>query len=201
MISSITKVFIKTPAADPKEFEQLMTDSYRRVYSLAYRLTSNSADAEDLVQESYIRAFRFFDRYDRALSFTNWMYRIVTNQHIDSIRKNGKMKLTSIECMTAGGMTLDLPDESQCPDRELLHDSVEDEMDWALKAMTPDFRAAVVMADVEGMAYEEIAEVMNTSIGTVRSRIHRGRKQLRSYLEKRNPEKFSGLGKEMEEVK
>ena len=199
MISSITKAFSKAPVCDPKEFEMLVADSQKRVYGLAYRLTGNASDAEDLVQESYIRAFRFLDRYDRSLSFTNWMYRIVTNQHIDSIRKNGKMKVSSLEGMSTNGMAFDLPDETQCPDRALLRDSVEDELDWALKAMTPDFRAAVVMADIEGMAYEEIADVMNTSIGTVRSRIHRGRKQLRSYLQKRNPEKFLELERATEE--
>lgn len=167
-----------------------MKESYRKVFSLALRLVGNSVDAEDLVQEAYVRAYRFFDRYDDNLPFSSWMYRIVTNCHIDQMRRKGKIKSTSLDTSSDTGAAWEIPDESDAPDRLLMQDQMDEAIQLGLQAMTPDFRTAVVLADVEGMAYEEIADVMKTSIGTVRSRIHRGRKQLRTYLQRKHPERF-----------
>lgn len=179
-------------------FEGLLDKSYRPAYNLALRLTGNHAEAEDLLQETYIRAYRFFHRYDQALPFTNWLYRIMSNAHIDSMRRKGRIKTTSLEQPTQNGSsTLDVADTDASPDREMLCDMMGENVQQALMTMTPDFRTAVLLADVEGLAYEEIAEVMNTSVGTVRSRIHRGRKQLRTSLLKKAPEMYGGLISEL----
>lgn len=172
-------------------FERLIQDSYKPAYGLAYRLTGNASEAEDLVQESFVRAYRFFHRYDESLPFTSWLYHIMTNAHIDSVRRRGRLKTTSLEASgTDGSTTWDLPDLESSPDRVMLQDSLDEPVQKALLSMTPEFRTAVLLADVEGMAYEEVAEIMRTSVGTVRSRIHRGRKQIRSYLLKHAPQTY-----------
>ena len=167
-------------------FEGLLEQSYKQAFNLAMRLTGNHAEAQDLVQETYVRAYRFFNRYDRSLPFTNWLYRIMSNAHIDSVRRRGRLKTMSFEQQSpTGTTTIDVPDVNATPDRAMMDDMMGEQVQSALMTMTPDFRTAVLLADVEGLAYEEIAEVMNTSVGTVRSRIHRGRKQLRSCLLKK----------------
>jgi RNA polymerase sigma-70 factor (ECF subfamily) len=179
-------------------FESLMRKSHRQAYSLAYRLTGNAAEAEDLVQESFVRAFRFFGKYDPSMPFTSWLYRIMTNAHIDSVRRRGKLKTMSLEQGGADGTTTwELPDLESSPDRTMLHEALDEPVQQAISSMTPEFRMAVLLADVEGMAYEEIAEVMKTSVGTVRSRIHRGRKQIRKHLMKHSPQAYRSFTDEL----
>lgn len=179
-------------------FEQLLRSTSRQTYNLAYRLTGNAAEAEDLVQETFVRAYRFFHRYDDALPFINWVCRIMSNAHIDMMRRRGRLKLTSLEQATPTGFaTIDAPDYDSSPDRELMEQSMDEHVQVCLNDMTPAFRQAVLLADVEGMAYEEIAEVMRTSVGTVRSRIHRGRRQLKSFLTKRYPSAYGGASNDL----
>lgn len=175
-------------------FEGLIRDSHKQAYSLAFRLTGNAAEAEDLVQESFVRAYRFFHRYDESLPFTSWLYRIMANAHIDLVRRRGRLRTTSLEgAGTDGSGTWELPDREASPDRLMMQAALEEPVQEALMAMTPEFRTAVLLADVEGLAYEEVAEIMKTSVGTVRSRIHRGRKQLREHLLKHSPESYRSL--------
>jgi RNA polymerase sigma-70 factor (ECF subfamily) len=180
--------------ASEELFEKLLMQTHQQAFHLALRLTGSRSDAEDLVQESYIRAFRFFHRYDRGLPFTSWLYRIMTNAHIDEMRRKGRLRTGSLdEPHPETGTTWDVPDDSASPEKLLLSDQMEAEVQEGLLKMTPDFRIAVLLADMEGLSYEEIAEVMNTSIGTVRSRIHRGRKQLRGFLLQARPDKYGHL--------
>lgn len=158
------------------------------------RLTGNQAEAEDLVQESFLRAFRFFHRYDEGLPFTSWLYRIMTNAHIDSVRRRGRLKTTSLDQSGLdGNTTWEIADEDASPEIPLMSRELDEPLQLGLMSMSADFRVAVLLADVEGMAYEEIAEVMQTSIGTVRSRIHRGRRQLREYLRRSCPDRYREL--------
>lgn len=180
------------------QFESLMRSTQRQAYSLAYRLTGNTSEAEDLVQETFLRAFRFFHKYDAGLPFTSWLYRIMTNAHIDSVRRKGRLRLTSLDQMgPEGAGTWDVPDYDSSPDRSMLHDALDEPVQSGLASMTAEFRTAVLLADVEGLAYEEIAEVMKTSVGTVRSRIHRGRKQLRRFLIKACPQTYRSVSDEL----
>lgn len=188
MIFTVARENKAQMVADARLFEELIRKTHRQAYSLAFRLTGNVSEAEDLVQESMIRAFRFFSKYDQSLPFTSWLYRIMTNAHIDSVRRRGKLKVMSLEGAGAeGSATWDIPDHDASPERSLMEQSLDEPVQSALVAMTPEFRTAVLLADVDGMAYEEIAEIMKTSVGTVRSRIHRGRKQLRRHLMKHSP--------------
>jgi RNA polymerase sigma-70 factor, ECF subfamily len=164
-------------------FESLMHCTHRQAYSLAYRLTGNASEAEDLVQETFLRAYRFFAKYDASLPFTSWLYRIMTNAHIDSVRRRGRLRTTSLDQVgPEGSGTWDVPDLEASPDKAMMEGTLDENVQKALTCMTAEFRTAVLLADVEGMAYEEIAEIMKTSVGTVRSRIHRGRKQLKRFM-------------------
>jgi RNA polymerase sigma-70 factor (ECF subfamily) len=161
--------------ASKLEFESLMRDSYRHSYNLAYRLTGNATEAEDLLQDAYLRAYRFFHRYNEDMSFQRWMYRIISNAHVDRIRRQ---------------TTFELPDSKLRPDEEISHRGFSDVVQQGLNEMNPEFRLAVILADIEGFTYEEVAEVMETTVGTVRSRIHRGRVQLRTYLTRTAPGQY-----------
>jgi RNA polymerase sigma-70 factor, ECF subfamily len=174
---------------DRKElFERLMKETSRQAFGVAYRLTGDSLEAEDLVQETFVRAYRFFHRYDETLPFTSWLYRIMTNVHIDSVRKRQRLRTTSLEQDGAeGSQTFEVPDESSSPDARILMTALDESLQMGLKSLNSEFRMAVILADVEGLSYEEVAEIMGTSVGTVRSRIHRGRKQLREYIEEKAP--------------
>ena len=171
--------------------ERLVADSSRQAFNMAMRLTGNSSEAEDLVQETFLRAYRFFHRYDENLPFTSWVYRIMTNLHIDAVRKRTRLRTVSIEQGgSEGNQTWDLPDDRASADVSVMESTLEEPLQLGLRSMTAEFRTAVVLADVEGLSYEEIAEVMQTSVGTVRSRIHRGRKQLREHLDRTCPGRY-----------
>ena len=191
MIASWVKPSAMSKTDSRPLFERLMSQSYRQAYNMAMRLASNQAEAEDLVQETYMRAFRFFHRYDQALPFTSWLYRIMTNLHIDAVRRKSRLRTVSIDQGgSEGNQTWEFPDDAQPADRSLMESTLEEPLQLGLKAMTLEFRTAVVLADIEGLSYEEIADVMKTSVGTVRSRIHRGRKQLREYLVNVHPDRY-----------
>lgn len=190
MAFTISNLFEKASpeAVCPEEFEGLMRQSQKQAFSLAYRLTGNITEAEDLLQDSYIRAFRFFNRYDRALPFTSWLFRIITNAHIDTVRRKTKLRVSSLDQGGAeGNKTMEVEDSTSAPEAILSGGMVNEFLQRGLDSMNHEFKLAVVLADVEGMAYEEIADIMRTSIGTVRSRIHRGRKHLKSHLLKTAP--------------
>lgn len=185
MIASLVKGIVRGREDRRPLFERMMSQSYRQAFNMAYRLTGNATDAEDLLQETFLRAFRFFHRYDENLPFTSWLYRIMTNVHIDIVRKKSRLKTVSLENSGPdSSRTWEIADLEADADMSVMESTLEEPLQLGLRSMNAEFRLAVVLADVEGMSYEEIAEIMNTSIGTVRSRIHRGRKQLRTYLEK-----------------
>jgi RNA polymerase sigma-70 factor (ECF subfamily) len=178
-----------------REFDELVYRHYQQAYNLAYRLTGNAADAEDLVQEAFLRAYRFFERYDRSMPFMNWFNRILTNLYIDEYRRRGRLRTVSIDEVYNTedgdeGTTIDIPDAAPDPLERALSNEYIQAIHEGLQHLSPEFRIAVVLADLEGYSYEEIAEITKTSIGTVRSRIHRGRKQLREQIKKRHPNLF-----------
>lgn len=178
-----------------QEFDRLVERHYQHAYNLAYRLTGNAADAEDLVQEAFLRAYRFFDRYDPTMPFINWFNQILTNLFIDEHRRRKRLPTLSLEERFENeegeeSEQLDIADTSPSPLEIAEANQYLDAIEEGLSRLSPEFRAAVVLADVMGHSYEEIAEMMNTSIGTVRSRIHRGRKQLRDIIQRHHPELF-----------
>lgn len=178
-----------------QEFDRLVERHYQHAYNLAYRLTGNATDAEDLVQEAFLRAYRFFDRYDPTMPFINWFNQILTNLFIDEYRRRKRLPTLSLEERFENedgeeSEQLDIADTSPSPLEIAEDNQYLDAIEEGLRRLAPEFRVAVVLADVMGHSYEEIAEIMNTCIGTVRSRIHRGRKQLRDIIQKHHPELF-----------
>lgn len=170
-----------------EEFDRYVRRYHRQAYNIAYRMAGNHADAEDITQEAFIRAYRFFDRYNRSMPFENWLYRIISNVFVDEIRRRPKAKLQSLDQAlnpqgSTGEVTLEIPDNSSNPEAVTMEATLEEPLQRALDSLPRDFRHAVVLADIEGLSYEEIAEAMGCSLGTVRSRLHRGRKLMRNRL-------------------
>jgi len=166
-------------ADDRRLFEELSARHYRQAYHIAYRMAGSHARAEDLTQEAMVRAFQSFHRYRRDLPFANWLYRIIVNLHIDELRRRPKAWIDSVDDLPG---VLELPDLNSDPSDLVLSREIDTRLQQALAALPKDFRTAVILCDIEGLSYEEIAGVMGCSIGTVRSRIHRGRNQLRRTL-------------------
>lgn len=171
--------------------QQLTRESYEAiyeeyapyVYNLAYRYTGNKADAEDLTQEAMVRVYRFLDSF-RGGSFRSWLYRIVSNLFFTRFRKEKRLPRQSLERVMASGEVMEeaLPDSSDDPAELVEQRGVQDHVEGALNSLPDHFRTAVVLRDVEGLAYEEIAEILDCPIGTVRSRISRGRDMFRNEL-------------------
>ena len=182
---NIARVFSGVLKQERTEFDALVQRHHRQAYNVAYRMTGNRSDAEDLTQETFLRAFRFFDRYNREMPFDNWLYRIMTRVFIDTLRRRPKIKSLSLDAPLNSGdsgdsdVFLEVPDYEADPERMMLTDSLDEPLQRALVALPEEFRLAVILADIEGLSYEEIAEVMGCTVGTVRSRLHRGRKRLR----------------------
>ncbi len=178
------RLFTSAARNDKREFDDLVHRCHRQAYNVAYRLTGNHADADDLTQESFLRAYRFFDRYNRDMPFENWLYRIMSRVFIDELRKRPKFKTQSFDAPYSAGpgendIQLELPDSTCDPSEIMMTNSLDECLQNALNELPNEFRIAVILADIEGLSYEEIAETMNCSLGTVRSRLHRGRKLLR----------------------
>lgn len=170
------------PAWVPPTWEEIVQEHSARVYRLAYRLTGNVHDAEDLTHDVFIRVFRSLDSY-RPGTFEGWLHRITTNLFLDRMRRKQRIRFDALSEEAAAR----LPSRSAGPAQTYDDTHFDDDVQRALDALAPDFRAAVVLCDIEGLTYEEIAEVLDIKLGTVRSRIHRGRAQLREALAHRAP--------------
>jgi RNA polymerase sigma factor (sigma-70 family) len=166
-------------AWSPPSWEDVVREHGDRVYRLAYRLTGNQHDAEDLTQETFIRVFRSLATYQPG-TFEGWLHRITTNLFLDMARRRARVRMEGLPDDTdriAGG--------GPSPEQVYSSNHLDPELQAALDELHPDFRAAVVLCDVEGLSYEEIGATLGVKLGTVRSRIHRGRQALRNALERR----------------
>lgn len=175
--------------ADPATFAELALPHMASLYNAALRMTRNPADAEDLVQETYLRAFRGFGGFEEGTNIKAWLYRILTNTYINSYRARKRRpdessdiddvealylyrRLGGLEGATAG----------RSAEEEVLDRFTEAEVKEALESLPEQFRIVVLLADVEGFSYKEIAEILGIPIGTVMSRLHRGRRGLQKRL-------------------
>jgi RNA polymerase sigma factor (sigma-70 family) len=183
------------PDAPPSEWtapswEDVVLTHSARVYRLAYRLTGNRHDAEDLTQEVFVRVFRSLASYTPG-TFEGWLHRITTNLFLDMARRRQRIRFEGLGQEMAGRIEGGNPTPAQAFDERHLDSDIQ----AALARLAPEYRAAVVLCDIEGLSYEEIAATLGVKLGTVRSRIHRGRAQLRSALEHRRPRGAGGAGR------
>jgi RNA polymerase sigma-70 factor (ECF subfamily) len=176
------------PPDDPalrERFEREVLPLLPNLYSAALRMTRNPADAEDLVQETYLRAYRGFSGFEEGTNLRAWMYRILTNTFINSYRKKQREPVTVQEddldewylYDKLGGSGVEPSAEA-----EVIRSMPDEDVQKALEALPEGFRLAVLLADVEGFSYKEIAEILGIPIGTVMSRLHRGRRALEKAL-------------------
>lgn len=156
---------------------ELVQEHADSVYRLAYRLTGNQHDAEDLTQETFMRVFRSLKHYQPG-TFEGWLHRITTNLFLDMVRRRAKIRMEALPEDYER-----VPGTDMTPEEAYSTANLDPALQHALDELSPDFRIAVVLCDVVGMSYEEIAETLGVKMGTVRSRIHRGRAQLRESLE------------------
>jgi RNA polymerase sigma-70 factor (ECF subfamily) len=172
-------------------WEDIVRAHSARVYRLAYRLTGNSYDAEDLTQEVFVRVFRSLSSYTPG-TFEGWLHRITTNLFLDGARRRQRIRFEGLD----DEAEQKLPGNEQSPAQAFDDRHFEGDVQAALMSLPPDYRAAVALCDIEGFSYEEIAATLGVKLGTVRSRIHRGRAQLRESLAHREPSHGkSGYGK------
>lgn len=174
--------------ADQAGFAELAMPYMSALYSAALRMTRNAADADDLVQETYLRAYRGFEGFKEGTNLKAWLYKILTNTFINTYRARKRrpeqVELDEVEDFylyrRLGGLEAAAADRS--PESEVLDAIPEAGVKEALESLPEQFRMAVLLADVEGFSYREIADIMGVPIGTVMSRLHRGRKALQRRL-------------------
>ncbi|MAT18646.1 MAG: RNA polymerase subunit sigma [Leifsonia sp.] len=176
-----------TSAELRSQFEAQAIPFMDQLYAAALRMTRNPADASDLVQETFVKAFSAFARFEQGTNLKAWLYRILTNTFINTYRKNQRApyqgtideledwQLGSAESLTQGRIT-------RSAEAEAIDHLPDSDVKEALNSIPEDFRLAVYLADVEGFSYQEIADIMKTPVGTVMSRLHRGRRLLRERL-------------------
>jgi RNA polymerase sigma factor (sigma-70 family) len=162
-------------------WEEIVRAHSARVYRLAYRLTGNQHDAEDLTQEVFVRVFRSLSSYTPG-TFEGWLHRITTNLFLDGARRRQRIRFEGL----GDDVAQRLPGTELTPAQAWDERHLDGDIQEALRALPPDYRAAVVLCDIEGFSYEEIAVTMGVKLGTVRSRIHRGRAQLCAALAHRD---------------
>lgn len=169
-------------------WDEVVTNHSAKVFRLAFRLTGNKYDAEDLTQEVFVRVFKSLANFKPG-TLDGWLHRITTNLFLDQARRKQRIRFDGLSEDAAAR----LPGNDPGPERTFEFNNLDVDIAAALEALPPDFRAAVVLCDMEGLSYDEVAHALNIKLGTVRSRIHRGRAMLRESLADRAPGRSKDL--------
>ncbi len=175
---------------DSALFERLVQKHEDRLYRVAYRMTGSSEEAQDLLQDALIEAFRAFAHFKRGTYFDKWLYRIMSRTFIDRKRSQNRAKFISLDepqCLTGvGGYTgrqeREVADAAADPARRLDRATLDHRIQDGLESLSPDHRLVLILSDIEEFSYEEVAQFLSCPIGTVRSRLHRARAQMREHL-------------------
>ena len=168
------------------QFEALLTPWLDPLYAAAVRLTRNERNAEDLVQDTVMRAWRFFEKFERGTNFRAWIFKILTNTFINSYRRNTRERSLQDESerqsVEARFFSSEVSEQTQNPEDYLLRRVMSEDVVHAIDTLPIDFRMVVILADLQEFSYKEIAEILDIPVGTVMSRLFRGRKQLQKIL-------------------
>jgi RNA polymerase sigma-70 factor (ECF subfamily) len=164
------------------DFEAAAMPFVDSLYNTAFRMTRNAEDAEDLVQESYLKAYKYYDKFREGTNFKAWLFKILKNTFINNYRRRQQRPPQSDFAEIEESFETQVSDEVKrrvkSPEEELLEDVLDEDVQRALDDLPTDYRMAVVLADLEGFSYKEIAEILELPVGTVMSRLYRGRKLL-----------------------
>jgi RNA polymerase sigma-70 factor (ECF subfamily) len=156
------------------------------LYNTAYRMTRNAEDAEDLVQETYLKAYRYYDKFEEGTNFKAWLFKIMKNTFINNYRKRQQAPqvtdFADIEESAEAQVNEDLVKPAKNPEEEFLENVLDEDVQQALDLLPPDYRMVVLLADLEGFSYKEIADILEVPVGTVMSRLYRGRKLLEAAM-------------------
>ena len=182
------EVVVRAQKGSEKAYRELLDRYQRPVFSLIYRMVRDREQAEDLAQETFVRVFNHIDRYDPAYKFSSWIFKIATNLTIDWMRKkevptvsiDGSRYATTSDEIEASTITVESKDET--PEELLIARELGDEIERAIGRLRPEYKTAILLRHVEDKPYEEIAQIMSLPLGTVKTYIHRGRKELQEML-------------------
>ena len=178
------EAILKVRSGDVNAFEALVLEHQNKVYSLALRMVGNEEDARDMAQEAFIRAFNSLGGFRGESKFSVWLYRLTTNICIDFLRVRSKRPISSLSYETDDGEEgeLEIPDERFAPERELDRRELRAAVDRGLAELSPEYRAILVLREINGLSYDEIARCLRLEEGTVKSRLFRARRKLSDYL-------------------
>ena len=165
---------------DAQAFNELMTAHERRVYAVCFRMCGNREDAQDCMQEAMIRIYRAISGFKGQSSFATWVYRVAMNTCLDELRRRKNRPNTSLDGLLDAGWSPS--DTGDTPEQHTLRTEKRRKIEAYILELPADMRAAVVLRDVQGLSYDEIASALNTNVGTVKSRISRGREKLREKI-------------------
>ena len=177
----------KAGSGDAYAFEQLMTAHEGKMYAVALRMCGNREDAQDCLQEAMLRVYRAMAGFKGQSSFSTWVYRITMNSCLDELRRRKARTSVSLDAMLESGFSPS--DDGDTPEQSSLRAEQRRALERAIAELPEDMRAAIVLRDIQGCSYDEIAEALDANVGTIKSRISRGRERLRGVLSEQ-PELF-----------
>lgn len=177
-------------AGDASAFNMLMGMHERRMYAVALRMCGNPEDAQDCLQEAMLRIYRAIGGFKAQSSFSTWVYRITMNTCLDELRRRKNRKSTSLDALYDAGWSPE--DAGQTPEKHALAGDMQRQLHAFIRQLPEDMRAAIVLRDIEGYSYDEIATMLDANVGTIKSRISRGREKLREKIASR-PELFDEM--------
>ncbi|MFO7639353.1 MAG: sigma-70 family RNA polymerase sigma factor [bacterium] len=165
-------------------FEELVRRHERKVYNIAYRMLSNPEDASEALQDTFLRAYRFLNKFEFKSQFFTWLYRIATNVSLTRLRRRKSPVVMSLDqpIGDSGDMIFEIPDDQFSPDLLYKRRELQRRLQQAVDGLPEDYRTVVVLRDLEGLSNEEVSKVLNLSVAAVKSRLHRGRMALREKL-------------------
>ncbi len=181
------KLIERAKSGDNKAFELLMEEHFKKIYNIAFRIAGNADDASDMTQEVMLKLFRNIGTFNGNSKFSTWVYRVATNTCLDELKKIRRRSAYSIDNTTDTGdgeILYEVEDTSPTPDIIAEKKELSGIVAKAIKALSDDHRAVIVLRDIQGFSYEETAKILGCSEGTVKSRISRARAQLKKILEK-----------------